>query len=715
MVAKQDIELLFGVAGGGKISGASGDNIKKQLTDIATSLNNKTNSKLWKIAFSLDVPKTKKNLSDGLKDILKNLGEQKQFKLKIGSINATAAINGVKKELNAMLKTLKVDTGFTVTMGTNGATSAVKEVAGASQEAVLSLSQVDGALEEINGTNRELNKSYRDLWKTLSQKGDVSSIEQIRDAFVNVLSLTNDLKTNKATASVVDVNVVHEAQQALEALIGSLKRQEQAERDATQATKDAEKARLNNEKTVASMHLQLSKFNDYLATLNPKALTEFAAQIENIRTLLGSKVPENAREAATAINELKAQIKEAGYEGGNIISFVADKIRAFGVYLISSKLTTGVVEVFNTVIENVKTLDEALTDLRIVTGNTEKDTEKLLQTYSKMAQTLGATTSNVSSAAIEWQRQGYNDEDTNTLVEDSTVLSVVGMVESADAAQYLTSAIKGYKVEVEEAISIVDKLTAVDMKAAVSAGGLAEAMARTANSARLAGVDMSSLIGYIAAVGEVTQRDMTTVGEAFKTVFARYSNVKLGQLTDSETGESLNDFEKSLKAVGIALRDSEGEFRDFNDVVLEVGEAWSSLSSIEQSAIATTLGGVRQRENILVLFENLDKALEYAGVAAEASGTAMEKFGVYQESLEAKTASATAAFEEFSMTLLDSDLLGWIMDLGTLLFNALSLFDAVPAKITAIGAAAVILKGIFDSTKVSNFGVSIKKTISDLG
>ena len=102
-------------------------------------------------------------------------------------------------------------------------------------------------------------------------------------------------------------------------------------------------------------------------------------------------------------------------------------------------------------------------------------------------------------------------------------------------------------------MSIVDKLTSVDMEAAVSAGGLAEAMARTANSARLAGVDMNQLIGYMAAVGEVTQRDMSTVGEAFKTIFARYGNVKLGVLVDEESGESLNDFEAALNAVGISL------------------------------------------------------------------------------------------------------------------------------------------------------------------
>lgn len=263
-------------------------------------------------------------------------------------------------------------------------------------------------------------------------------------------------------------------------------------------------------------------------------------------------------------------------------------------------------------------------------------------------------------------------------------------------------------------MSIVDKLTAVDMEAAVSAGGLAEAMARTANSARLAGVDMNQLIGYIAAVGEVTQRDMATVGEAFKTIFARYGNVKLGVLVDEESGESLNDFETALNAVGISLRNQEGQFRDFNEVMLELSERYKTLSETEKSAIATTLGGTRQRENALVLFENMGKAMQYAETAANSSGTALNKFSVYQESVEAKTNRATAAFENFSMALLDSNVIGFFMDAGTAIFNVLAAFDAWPAKIALVIVGLTTLNGLFNTIKGANVIKNIVKSFKDL-
>lgn len=173
-----------------------------------------------------------------------------------------------------------------------------------------------------------------------------------------------------------------------------------------------------------------------------------------------------------------------------------------------------VTEAFKSTIDTVKELDKAVVDLRIVTDGTQESAEKLLSTYNKMAQELGATTIEVADAAVEWQRQGYSLADTNKLIKNSMILSKVGMIESAEAQEYLTSAMKGYGVAVEDSMAIVDKAAAIDMKAAVSAGGLFEAMSRTAASANLAGVEMDELLGYMAVVGEVTQKSMSSVGES---------------------------------------------------------------------------------------------------------------------------------------------------------------------------------------------------------
>lgn len=406
-----------------------------------------------------------------------------------------------------------------------------------------------------------------------------------------------------------------------------------------------------------------------------------------------------AKEFQETFNDLKLDAIKAGVETTNVF----DKLGSALKTNIKQKAVTAIagfsVQQLKEVYDNVVKLDSAVVNLSMVTGYNRDRTKELVASYSEMAQELGAVTSEVAAAADDWLRQGYSLEDTNELIKTSTVLSKIGLIDSAEATQYLTSAIKGYKVEINDAMSIADKLSAVDMAAAVSVGGLAEGMSKTANSARLAGVEMDTLLGYLAAVGEVTQQDMASIGNAFKTMFARYSNVKLNKLVDDD-GESLNDYERILTRVGIRLRDNLGEFRDFTDVLDDVQAKWSSLTEVEQSAIATALGATRQKENVLTLMENYGKAMEYAGISADSAGTAMEKYDAYSQGIEANIARARASSESLSTNLLNSDAVVTFVKLTN---GALQFADAL-AKCKLLLPAIVGVVTSIKNVGLSNIG-----------
>lgn len=406
-----------------------------------------------------------------------------------------------------------------------------------------------------------------------------------------------------------------------------------------------------------------------------------------------------AKQFQDTFNDLKLDAIKAGVETTNVF----DKLNSVLKTNIKQKAVTAIagfsVQQLKEVYDNVVKLDSAVVNLSMVTGYNRDRTKELVASYSEMAQELGAVTSEVAAAADDWLRQGYSLEDTNELIKTSTVLSKIGLIDSAEATQYLTSAIKGYKVEINDAMSIADKLSAVDMAAAVSVGGLAEGMSKTANSARLAGVEMDTLLGYLAAVGEVTQQDMASIGNAFKTMFARYSNVKLNKLVDDD-GESLNDYERILTRVGIRLRDNLGEFRDFTDVLDDVQAKWSSLTEVEQSAIATALGATRQKENVLTLMENYGKAMEYAGISADSAGTAMEKYDAYSQGIEANIARARASFESLSTNLLNSDAVVTFVKLTN---GALQFADAL-AKCKLLLPAIVGVVTSIKNVGLSNIG-----------
>lgn len=304
-------------------------------------------------------------------------------------------------------------------------------------------------------------------------------------------------------------------------------------------------------------------------------------------------------------------------------------------------MTTAIRQSINAVIE----LNTAMTDVQMVTGETASQTAKLAHQYSQMAKELGATTTEIANGAAEWLRQGKSVAETNQLLESSMILSKVGAIESSQATELLTSTLNGYKKEANEAMHVVDAMAAVDLAAATSVEELAVALQSTANMARVNGVGFEQLLGMVGAVSEASRRSASVVGNSFKTIFSRLTNVAAGKMTD-DLGEPLNDVEQVFNGLNIKLRDSSGEFRNMYDVISELANRWEHLDSVEQNWVATSVAGTRQRETFLTLMENWDRAVTLSTTALNSEGMAMDKMSIYLESIEANLNKLKAAVED---------------------------------------------------------------------
>ncbi len=417
-----------------------------------------------------------------------------------------------------------------------------------------------------------------------------------------------------------------------------------------------------------------------------------------------------------ALEGKKIKIDVDGSESGKEIEQVDNSLKgatkstlSFRDALKSTAIGVQALKLINTAARDakkaVKEFDSSVMDLRMATGGSYRDAANLVKGYNSMGKAMGATTKEVSSGADAWLRQGHSIENTNVLVKDSMMLSKVAGISAADSTEFLTSAMKGYGVAAENVVGIVDKLTAIDLVSATDAGGLAEAMSRTAVSANLAGISMDKLLGYIAVTGEVTQKSMSSIGEGFKTVFARMSDIKSGKLQfidEDGTAESLSDVETVLANLGIKLRDSNNEFRNFGDVLDELGASWKSYSTVQQAAIAKAFAGMRQSENFKVLMENYDQATAYMQTAMNSSGTAETKFDAYLDSIEAKTKSLQAAFESLAVNTFSTELFGGIIDATASLVTFLDKTNLLKRALVGIEAAGAIKLQNTTSKKTTN-------------
>lgn len=461
------------------------------------------------------------------------------------------------------------------------------------------------------------------------------------------------------------------------------------------------------QKSMAEFGSKKAEGQEHINTLNTEIdlLNKQAKAQENIMIAGKRKAEmEDIQKKATArLNTAQAQFNAQGKGQVTVLQDIMHGFKQAAARVINYTFVYRslwmVIGMGKQAIQIIKDLNAAMTDIQMVTGGTTGATMSLMKTYNQLAESLSATTGEVSKAAVEYLRQGKTVAETNELIKSSMVLSKVGAIESGQATEYLTSTMNGYEMATTDAMHVVDAMSQVDVKAATSVQELAIALQHSANSGRNAGVEFERLLGYIGAVSEKTRRSAETIGEAFKTMFARMQNIKVGKFVDDETSESLNDVEKALSKLGISLRTAAGDWRPVSAVLDDLNTKWDILSQTEKNAAAVAIGGVRQREILLALMDSYDRALVLENEALNSNGAAMKKYGAYQESIAAKQKELQAALE------------GIVYNDFTQSMYSLIMLD-VPTAFVKMAKAAKIFEialGVGVVTAISLIGDQIKK------
>ena len=194
---------------------------------------------------------------------------------------------------------------------------------------------------------------------------------------------------------------------------------------------------------------------------------------------------------------------------------------------------------------------------------------------------------------------------------------------------------------------------------------------------------------YLGKMIEVTREAPANLGTAMKTIIARFEDMKKDPMAILEDGVSANKVEAALATIGIALRNSEGEFRALQDVMDELGMKWNSLTRNQQAYIATVAAGSRQQSRFLAMMNNYDRTLDLIAESMNSAGAAAKQYETYQDSVAAAQARLTASWEKFYSKIVDNSAIKIAINGLSELVEALS---HVPPAITAIGVTLGALK-----------------------
>ena len=174
-----------------------------------------------------------------------------------------------------------------------------------------------------------------------------------------------------------------------------------------------------------------------------------------------------------------------------------------------------------------------------------------------------------------------------------------------------------------------------------------------------------------------------------KTIFARMGEIKdYGATLEDNT--SANSVSKALDSIGISLFDTTGQMRDLDDVLMDVGERWSTLDSIQQKYITTALAGSRQQTRLISIFQDWDKTMKYVQASSESAGATLAQQAKYTESMQYSLEKLNNAWEALIKGMSSSEFFITVVDALTELLKVL---ENISPLILPIGGALAALFG----------------------
>ena len=471
----------------------------------------------------------------------------------------------------------------------------------------------------------------------------------------------------------------------------------------------------------AEFNRELQKTSDYIQNLKSTAQIDLAhklgmskakTDLTDAQTYLNNffnSLKTNIREA-NKIEELRAKLAAMGTELENLnISSVEDGPKAFEAWMQSITSTTGALDKLHTstqetangmvrmvdevnelkrstqyffslrnminllkqgvrdAVESIKELDKAMTDTAVVTEFNVADMWRDLPKYTQLANQLGATTQGAYETMTLYYQQGLNQQQAFALGAETMKMARIAGLDYAETTDMMTAALRGFNMELDEvsAKRVNDVYSELAAITASDTEEIGSAMQRTASIAHSAGMSFEGTSAFLAQAIETTREAPENIGTAMKTIVARFQEMKKNPLEITEVdGEEVNynKIDEALKTIGVDLKDTNGQFRELDQVFLDISSRWDSLTQTQQRYIATTAAGSRQQSRFIAMMDNYDRTVQLMEAARNSAGASDEQFNKTMDSLEAKINKFQNAWKEFTMGLANDKMVKGVID-----------------------------------------------------
>lgn len=412
---------------------------------------------------------------------------------------------------------------------------------------------------------------------------------------------------------------------------------------------------------------------------------------------VGKLTEKQVKELNTQFIQTQAKLRDIAKQTNTVGNKIREAFDSRFIQRIAQILLLTLVRALKMVYENVKEIDSAMTELKIITRGTAKDIEGAAKTITKSAQEIGASVSDLTKSASVYARLGYSLEEAQSLAKNTTIYSNITGVDTNEATTNITGAIKAYNISIDDIETTLDKFVWVGNKFAISQAEIGEAMNNAASSLKGTGNSIDEAMGILAAANASVQ-NISKSSTGVRTIAARISASEAELL---ELGEDAGDIvstaklHEQMQAFGVDIVNANGELRSTYDILNDLAGVWDKLTTTDQAAIGNMFAGNRQRNVFESIMNNWGDAQSVVSGISSSVGSLQEANEIYLDSIQGKTNQLKAVWEEFSVNVLNSDLVKGFIDilswLAKILNAVASLGDGVVGNAVSISAVVALV------------------------
>lgn len=388
--------------------------------------------------------------------------------------------------------------------------------------------------------------------------------------------------------------------------------------------------------------LDLGKFNQQMAA-SGMSLGKYQKALSN----LGPVGDKAFAQLAQSISTADVKLLHANTVMGQFVTSLKNTAR----WQLSSSMLHGFMGTIQSAYGYAQDLNKSLNSIRIVTGQSVEQMDAFAQRANKAAKALSTTTTAYTDAALIFYQQGLGDKEVEERTNAVIKMSNVTGDSATEVSSYMTAIWNNFDDGSESLEHYADVITALGASTASSSAEIAAGLEKFASVAETIGLSYNYSTAALATIVANTRQSADTVGTGLRTIFSRLQGLSLGETLDD--GTDLNKYSKALKTVGVDILDASGNMKNMDTILTDLAEKWDSLSKAQQTALAQTVGGVRQYTNLIALMNNWDDMEENLRTAENSDGSLQNQADIYAESWEAAQKRVKASAQAIYQALLD--------------------------------------------------------------